>query len=181
LVISHDEFRADDQRSANGTTVNAVQLPYGLGTKLSDGDIISLANKEVLQFRTQRETLPSVPPSTWAIFVDGSAKSYFYLTEPVYSVGLTSTGLRIEKGDTDHALLKIRHRQQKPELFAAVDEWSVVVITKQNDYNYQQSPLPKRQWSDLDDLPARLVKLSSDGRKILQQGPAFQVVTMTPD
>jgi tetratricopeptide (TPR) repeat protein len=181
LVISHDEFRADDQRSTNGTTINAVQLPYGLGTKLSDGDIISLANKEVLQFRTQRETLPSVPPSTWAIFVDGSAKTYFYLTEPVYSIGLTSTGLRIEKGDTDSAPLKIRQHKQKPELFAASHEWTVVVVAKQNDYNYGQRPLPKRQWSELNDLPARLAKLSADGKKILEEGPAFQLVTITPD
>jgi tetratricopeptide (TPR) repeat protein len=181
LVISHDGFQTDDQRSVNGTTVNADILPYGLGTKLSDGDIISLANKEVLQFITQRKTRSSVPLLSWAIFIDGSAKSYFYLTEPVYSVELTSTGLRIEAGDTKSALLKIRHRQQKPELFLAVDEWTVVVAAKQNDYNYQQWPLPKRRWSDLGNLPAKLVKLSTDGRNILQKGPAFQVVTMTPD
>jgi hypothetical protein len=113
LVISRDGFQADDVRSLNGATINADQLPYGMGIKLSDGAIISLANKEVLQFTTQRPTPLSPPPSTWAIFIDGSTRSYVYLTEPIYSVQLTSDGLRIEKGETRSALLKIRRGQQK--------------------------------------------------------------------
>src|SRR5262249_3089591 len=52
LVISHDGFQTDDLRSRNGTTVNAAQIPYGIGTKLSNGDIIALAETEVLQFTT---------------------------------------------------------------------------------------------------------------------------------
>ncbi len=181
LVISHEEFRVDDVRSLNGTTVNAVQLPYGLGAKLSDGDLISLANKEVLQFTVQPPMLPSIPPSTWAIFIDGSTRSYSYLTEPIYSVGLTPAGLRIEKGDIDSALLKIRHGPQKSELFDAVTDWSVVVVFKENDYNYSQRILPAGQWSTFHDLPASLVKLSADRQNIVEQGPAFQIVTITGD
>jgi tetratricopeptide (TPR) repeat protein len=76
LVISQEEFRADDLRSRNGTTVNAQQLPYGLGAKLVDGDIICLANEEVLQFTTQQRTWPSMPTGTWAIFIDASTRGY---------------------------------------------------------------------------------------------------------
>ena len=63
LVISHKEFQAEDLRSTNGTSVNAVRLPYGLGKKLDDGDIIALANKEILQFTAKPPSLPSVPSS----------------------------------------------------------------------------------------------------------------------
>jgi tetratricopeptide (TPR) repeat protein len=180
LVISHEGFQADDLRSANGTTVNAVQLKYGLGTKLSDGDLISLANTEVLQFTTQPPTPPSMPPTTWAIFIDGSTKSYSYLTEPIYSVALTPAGLRIEKGDFGSAQLKIRRSQQKPQLFHAAAGWSVAVLSKVNDYDYRPRILPMREWSDLDSLPASLFKPSADRQKI-EQGPVFQVVAITAD
>jgi len=181
LVISHEGFQADDVRSLNGTTINADQLPYGMGIKLSDGAIISLANKEVLQFTTQRPTPPSPPPSTWAIFIDGSTRSYVYLTEPIYSVRLTSDGLRIEQGETRSALLKIRRSQHKSELFVAATEWSVVVVAKAGDYDYNKWYLPTGRWTGYDDLPARLVKPSTDRKEILEQGPAFQIVSMTRD
>jgi hypothetical protein len=127
-----------------------------------------------------------MPTSTWAIFIDGSTKSYIYLTEPVYSVGFTSAelpsaGLRIQKGDTRSALLKIRHGRQKSELFAAGDEWSVVVVYKENDYNYSQRYLQTGRWIDFYDLPSRLIKLSADRKKILLEGPAFQIVRVTGD
>ena len=179
LVISHKEFQAEDLRSTNGTSVNAVRLPYGLGKKLDDGDIIALANKEILQFTTKPPSLPSVPPSAWAIYVDGSTRSYSYLTEPVYSVILTpSGGLRIESGDIGSAAMMVRHGSQGSELFDAGDDWSVVVVSKENDYQYIPRILPRRQWIDVSGLPANLDKLSSDHKKILQQGPAFQIVTL---
>jgi tetratricopeptide (TPR) repeat protein len=180
LLISRKEFQADDLRSVNGTTVNAVQLPYALGKKLADGDLIALANNEVLQFTTQPPPLPTMPPSTWAIFIDGSTRSYSYLTEPVYSVMLTPEGeLRIGSGDTGSAVLKIRRGPQKSELFDASSEWSVVVVSKETDHDYIPRILPRGQWSDLSDFPASLLKLSSDRKKIQQQGPAFQIVTIT--
>lgn len=181
LVISHEEFQTDDVRSLNGTTVNAVQLPYGLGAKLSDGDLISLANTEVLQFTTQPPTLLSMPPTTWAIFIDGSTKSYSYLTEPIYSVELAPAGLRIEKGDTGSALLKIRKGPQTPKLFhAATAEWSVAIFAKVNDYDYRPQYLPTREWSDFYSLPASLFKLSAD-RKVRERSLAFQIVLITAD
>jgi tetratricopeptide (TPR) repeat protein len=181
LVISHEEFQTDDVRSLNGTTVNALQLPYGLGAKLADGDLISLANTEVLQFTTQPPTPPSMPPTTWAIFIDGSTKSYSYLTEPLYSVEWARTGLRIEKGDSSTALLKIRQGPQTPKLFhTAPAEWSVAIFAKVNDYDYRPQILPAREWSDFYSLPAGLLKLSAD-RKIRERGPAFQIVLITAD
>jgi tetratricopeptide (TPR) repeat protein len=178
LVISHNGFQAEDLRSTNGTTVNAIQLPYAVGGKLADGDLISVGNTEVLQFTTQRPTPPSMPPSTWAIFIDGSTRSYSYLTEPVYSVGLTAAGLRIEKGENGSALLKIREGPQTPKLFVAASEWSVVSFAKRNDYDYPPQILPTREWNALNGWPARLFRLSADRREMLERGPAFQIVTI---
>jgi tetratricopeptide (TPR) repeat protein len=183
LVINHDKFQADDVRSRNGTAVNADQIPYGLGIQLSDKDLISIANNEVLQFTTQRPTLPSMPTSTWAIFIDGSTKSYAYLTAPFYSIEFTSSdspsaGLRIEEGDVRSAVLKIRRGPQVPELFDAVDKWSVRLFEKVNDYDYNVVYPRQGQWSDLSGRPARLVNLSSDRKKSLIEGPTFQIVTI---
>jgi tetratricopeptide (TPR) repeat protein len=179
LVISHENFQADDVRSLNGTTVNADQLPYGLGKQLLDGDIISLANKEVLQFRTQQPSLLSVPQSSWAIFIDGSSKNYAYLTEPIYSLSLTSVGIQIQAGDVGSALIKIRRIGQNAELFDSSNEWSVRVVSKEGDYSYREGYLPTGRWIELHDLPACLAKLSPDRKHILQKGPAFQIVTIT--
>ena len=129
LVIGREGFQTDDLRSLNGTTVNAQQLAYGLGTKLSGGDVISLANEEILQFTTQAPTLPSIPPSTWAIFIDGSARSYVYLTESAYSVVLTSGDLQVEKGDAASAVLKIRHGQQGSEFLQTVRKLGLAGFT----------------------------------------------------
>ena len=104
LVVSYDGYHADDVRSLNGTTINATQLPYGLGKQLADGDIITLANTEVLQFTTQRPSLPAIPPSAWAIFIDGPRRNFFYLTETMYSVDVTPAGVTIEKGESASTL-----------------------------------------------------------------------------
>ena len=182
LQISHEEFRADDLRSRNGTTVNAQQFPYGLGAKLSDGDIICLANVEVLEFIKQQRIASPIPMGTWAIFIDGSTRSYSYLTEPLYSVELTSAGLlHVDKGDVHSALLKIRRDGQKSELFDSADEWPVFVVFKKDDYTYEPEYLPTRQWTEFYNLPSRLVKMSADRKKVLQQGPAFQIVTIASE
>ena len=182
LVISREGFHADDVRSRNGTTVNADQLPYGVGAHLQDGDIISLANREVLQFRTQQPLLPSIPQQAWAIFIDGSSKSYSYLTQPVYSLSLTSGGIQIQASDIGSAPIKVRRTGKNVELLDASSEWSVIVIVKKDDYNYAKYPLPTGQWTDeLHDLPASLAKLSADQKHVLQEGPAFQIVTIAAD
>jgi tetratricopeptide (TPR) repeat protein len=178
LVISREGFRAEDFRTANGTTVNGQLLPYGHSVSLSDGDIICLANMEVLQFATHQRPLPSMPTGTWAVFIDGQTKGYFYLTEPLYSVDLdASSVLQIETGDAHSALLKIRNDRQKPEMFAAVTEWAVLVFFKKGDYVYEQGYLPTDRWITLNNRPSRLVRASTDREHILQEGPAFQIVT----
>ena len=162
LVISHEGFQADDVRSRNGTAVNADRLPYGLGIKLSDGDVISFANREVLQFTTQKPAAPTMPPSTWAIFIDGNAKSYTYLTSPNYSISLTLVGLKLEEGTITSSTIRLRHDQQKQELFILPSEWDVLFESNDN-------------------LPTRLVRLSADRKQILEEGPAFQIVTIASD
>jgi tetratricopeptide (TPR) repeat protein len=182
LVVSRtsEGIQVDDERSLNGTTVNAVQLPYGQDLKLSDGDVISLANTEVLRFAVQEQPAPAPPPSAWAIFIDGSTRTYSYLTEKAYSVVLTSAELRIQAGENASAVLRLRD-QQKPELLNANGEWSVVFEYKKNDYEYGWNLAQHGKWTPIDSLPARLVKLSADGRQILQEGPSFQIVTIASD
>lgn len=181
ISLSNDGIHADDERSTNGTTVNAVQLPYSRSAKLSDGDLISLANTEVLQFTAQQPEPPrQPPPSSWAIFINGSTRSYSYLTDKFYSVVLTSNELRLEPGDNPSAIVRVRNQQQ-PEQLSAGGEWSVVVEYKKSDYDYLRLPVAPGKWVPIENLPTSLAKLSADRRQILEEGPAFQIVTITPD
>jgi hypothetical protein len=182
LFLSHknEGILVGDDRSLNGTTINATRLPYGLTSKLSDGDIITLANTEVLQFTTQGQPVPAPPPSAWAIFINGSARSYYYLTGKAYSVVFASAELHIEQGENPAAILRLRD-QQNQELFSANSEWSVLFESKKSDYEYGEILTPPGKWVPIDNLPARLVKLSADRKKVLEEGPAFQIVKIAPD
>lgn len=182
LVVSRTSagIQADDERSRNGTTVNARQLPYGEDVKLSDGDLITLANTEVLQFTTREQPAPTPPPGAWAIFINGSTRTYTYLTEKTYSVVLTSRDLRVEPGENAAAILAL-HGGQNPQLRYAKGEWSVVFEYKKDDYEYGGSLVPAAKWVPIDNLPARFVELSADRKQIVEEGPAFQIVKIAPD
>jgi tetratricopeptide (TPR) repeat protein len=181
LIVSRtsEGIQADDERSLNGTTVDAAQLPYGEDVKLADGDLISLANTEVLQFTAQEQPAPQPPPNAWAIFINGSTRTYTYLTEQSYSVVLTSNELRLEPGENPSAIVRVRNQQQ-PELFSAGGEWSLVVEKKTSDYDYSRSAVAPGKWTPIQNLPTSLAKLSADRKQILEGGPAFQIVTFAP-
>jgi len=100
----------------------------------------------------------------------------------VYSLSLTSGGIQIQASDIGSAPIKVRRTGKNVELLDASSEWSVIVIVKKDDYNYAKYPLPTGQWTDeLHDLPASLAKLSADQKHVLQEGPAFQIVTIAAD
>lgn len=89
--------------------------------------------------------------------------------------------MRIETGDSRSGVLQLRHGQKGPELFVAPGEWSVVFTYKKDDYDYGDSLAPPGKWMTVDNLPGRLIKLSADRKQILEEGPAFQIVTIAPD
>jgi hypothetical protein len=173
-------IEADDERSMNGTTVNAAHLPYGESMKLADGDILALANTQVVQFTTQAQPPSPPPPNAWAIFINGTARTYAYLTETSYSVVFNANELRLEAGENPSAVARVRNLQ-KPELFALAGEWILALQYKKTDYDYQRYPLEPGKWKPLDSLPASLVKLSADRKSIAEEGPAFQIVVLSPE
>ena len=180
LLINREGFQAVDLRSTNGTDINAIPLPFEGSQALVDGDLVALANTEVLQFTTREQLPPTPPPAAWAIFINGSTRTYTYLTEKTYSLALTSRDLRVEPGENVAAILSL-HGGQNPQLRYANSEWSVVFEYKKNDHEYGVGLVPAAKWVLIDNLPARFVKLSADRRQIVEEGPAFQIVTIAPE
>jgi tetratricopeptide (TPR) repeat protein len=185
--IAHERFKADDERSMNGTAVNATNLPYGSARDLSDGDIITLAGTAVFQLRMQDATVPAPATSAWAIFIDGQLKSYTYLTAPFYSVTLTSSGLRLAPGDDQSAVAKLRYDQKNAQFYAVAGVWTTTFEYKKNDHEYEYGVAPPGKWIEIKKeraspaSPAFPAKLSPDGQKIIEKGPAFQVILTVPD
>ncbi|MEO8326672.1 MAG: FHA domain-containing protein, partial [Nitrospirota bacterium] len=97
MFLSQDLF-AVDNRSLNGTTVNAIFLPYGDYEKpLQDGDLIVLAGIASFQFTgVAYEPLQFWTPSPkthlrplgWGIFIDGVNRSYTYFKSNQYFVDI---------------------------------------------------------------------------------------------
>jgi tetratricopeptide (TPR) repeat protein len=182
--IARERFKADDERSQNGTVVNAANLRYGSVLDLSDGDIITLAGRAVFQLRMRDATVPAPPTSAWAIFIDGQLKSYTYLTAPVYSVALTSVDLRLVPGDDQSAVAKLRYDQKNAQFYAVAGAWTMTFEYKKNDHEYGYGFAPSGKWLEINNLapsPAFPAKLSPDGQKIIEKGPAFQVILTAPD
>ena len=100
-----------------------------------------------------REQLPPTPPpAAWAIFINGSTRTYTYLTEKTYSLVLTSRDLRVEPGENAAAILSL-HGGQIPQLQYANGEWSVIVEYKKNYHEYDADLVPAAKWVLIDNLP----------------------------
>ena len=184
LLINREGFQAIDLRSLNGTDINATPLPFEGSQALVDGDLVAVANTEVLQFTMREQLPPTPPPAAWAIFINGSTRTYTYLTEKTYSLVLTSRDLRVEPGENAAAILSL-HGGQIPQLQYANGEWSVIVEYKKNYHEYDADLVPAAKWVLIDNLPPtrsfRFLKLSEDRRQIVEEGPAFQIVKIAPD
>jgi hypothetical protein len=180
LAISRD-LHIDDMRSRNGTTLNARLLPYGIGAKLSDQDIIVLANVEPLQFwQKQPPASFNIPKDAWAAFINGESKGYSYLTGPEYYLDIEDQKLRFRPGFSRSALLRLRRVQDKPQMLVADSEWKLVFTLKETDYEYKTYIAKAAEWDDALDVPVSFVKLSSDEKSIALEGPAFQIVFFNP-
>jgi hypothetical protein len=180
LAISRD-LHIDDLRSRNGTTINARLLPYGIGAKLADKDIIVLANVEPLQFRiTKPSPPPRIPPYAWAVFIDSESKNYRYMTTPTpeYFLTIEDGKLLLLPGSSDLGVLKLRRRDDKAQMLVLSGDWKLVTTVKETDYEYKTYILNSGEWFDLYDVPMNFVKLTADGKNILVEGPAFQMVLL---
>jgi tetratricopeptide (TPR) repeat protein len=180
LAISR-ELHVDDFRSRNGTSINARLLPYGIGAKLSDQDIIVLANVEPLQFQVKKPLAPlNIPKNAWAVFIDGDSKSYHYMTDSEYFLTIENNKLSFRAGSSGSAQLRLRRGQDKPEMFGANGEWKVIFTVKETDYEYKTYIVPTGKWAEALDVPLSFVKLSQDEKNIAVEGPVFQVVLFSP-
>ena len=179
LAINRD-FHIDDLRSRNGTTINARLLPYGIGAKLSDRDIIVLANVEPLQFRLTKPAAPlNVPVDAWAIFIDSSSKSYHHLTRTEYYATIVNKNIILHSGTSDSGVLKVRVGERKPQMFVEGSDWKLITTLKETDYDYKSYVVNSGEWLDLYDVPVSFVKLTPDGKSISVEGPAFQIVLIS--
>jgi tetratricopeptide (TPR) repeat protein len=179
LTLSRD-LHAEDLRSRNGTTINAKLLPYGIGAKLSDGDIIVLANVQPLQFRLKKPSSPpEIPKDAWAIFIDGDARTVYYLTAPEYSLGIEKSKVVLQPGSSDVALLRVRKGADKPEMMVTSSDWKMIFTLKETDYEYKTYIAHPGEWSEPLDIPLSFVKPAPDGKNI-EDGPPFQIVFLKP-
>jgi len=176
IVIRRDQV-VEDLRSRNGTSINARLLPYGVNAKLSDGDLIVLANIKTLHFRIERpHSFLNIPLKTWAIFIDNQSRSYHYLVDLEYSLVQENGTLALRVGFTELALMKLRWLQDKAKMFEMEDGWKTIFTLKETDYDYKTYILKSNEWVEALDLPLSYVKLSPDGERIVEEGPAFQIV-----
>lgn len=175
-AISRD-LHIDDMRSRNGTTVNARLLPYGIGARLSDEDIIVLANVQPLQFKLKKPSAPlKIPNQAWAVFVDSESKSYRFVTGSEYFLTIEGKKLLLQSGSSDSGVLKLRRGQHGPQMFVAKSDWQLLTTVKETDYEYKSYILKTGEWLELYDVPMTFAKLSADGKSIAVEGPAFQFV-----
>ncbi len=87
-MIINREHSVEDTRSLNGTSLNANPMQYGLSEKITEGDIITLANLIPLQFFNEYPTdiiKKKVSEKSWGLFI--TENSHRYLTETNYVIG----------------------------------------------------------------------------------------------
>lgn len=175
LALSRD-LHVDDLRSRNGTTLNASLLPYGVGAKLSDQDILVLAGIRPLQFLLKKPTHPlSVPSDSWGVLIDDQSKTYHYLNRDESCLIIGGGRISLAPGSTGCAV-RLRRGQGKPQMWIGHSDWEAMTTLKETDYEYKSYILSDSQWIDLYEVPISFVKLSADKKSISVDGPKFQVV-----
>jgi hypothetical protein len=167
-----------DQRSKNGTTINAEFIPYGTSRTVEDGDIIVLAGVQLYNFskidrsyffflrswfsflqswfpffQSSYPEAPTVSPWTWGLLIDGSAKRLVSLTAERYWLEESNKELKVGPTRTDTALLEIRRPVPgKPTIIYRGKPNVLFVVVKGNEYQYQPHPLePNIEYNASDD------------------------------
>jgi hypothetical protein len=172
-LVINQEGHLDDLRSANGTSVNARILPYGIAGRFTDRDIIVLANVQALQFRKEQPTDLVRPPSgTWAIFINGTSRSYSYLTAPEYSLEMRGWELVLLPGATEKAVMRLRLLLGKAEMLPMRNGWHFRTTLKHSDYEYGDYVLNTGRWIELIDVPLECFSPELESA----EPPAFQIV-----
>lgn len=176
LAFTRDGQVAEDLRSRNGTTLNSRTIPYGVGAKIEDGDLISLAGVVAFRFTKEWPTgLLPLPQETWGVFIDGTSRSVEYLTEREYEIVASGGKLSVHHPAVKEALMRIRRTLDSAMLYDVADDWYVRLTQKETDYEYKSYVLNSQYWVPMFTQPLEYLKLSSDRQRI-DTSYAFQFV-----
>lgn len=187
----------EDTQSLNGTTVNNIPLYYGDPRKLEDGDIIVLGNVMPMLFTIAEPELEQPPAGSWAIFVSGAEKKYYYLTKdhPLYTVSMDEGtkeqgyGLSFAAKDAEGAVMKYR-LNGSAESFGEekmvmtgnniIQQWKLRTTAKNNDRNYVNFKITPGEWEQAIVFPIQLqlanFTTGSEEEVITDYGPTFQLI-----
>jgi Novel STAND NTPase 1/FHA domain len=150
------DFLALDMRTTNGTSVDAVFLPYDDSRKLNDGSIVVLAGIAPFQFQKikyaglqfwtpppRSSTVPS--DGDWGVFIDGGSRSIIYLRSSVYFISKNAED-RVVIGDQapPHPLGQIKKWRDGDTQVSMVtvldheDQDDLIISYKKSDYEYPE-------------------------------------------
>lgn len=146
-LIATLDLEVFDNRSLNGSTVNAQFLPYGEKHQLTSGDVIALAGMVVFRFNriefaplkvlqiTEREPLKG-----WLLFVDGLNRKAIPLTAKQYFLSLDHQGQALlSPEEKSRTLLRIEANEQSyVQVFDEEDSSDLFFQFKGDDYTYPE-------------------------------------------
>jgi len=148
-----------DNRSTNGTTVNATFVPYGdEGKVLENGDIVELAGVSALRYYTlsyplyqfwKKDIAKGDKARGWALFVDGLHKKIIDLTEDEYFLRKNGQNVILTSESGPGVLVEMRRssdNQCTVEIRDTSDESDLVVQFKGDDYKYPSYLFPSNEW-----------------------------------
>ena len=172
------ELRVIDMRSRNGTGINGLLLRYGIGARLNDKDIITLADIKALLFSKSQPKVQKIPANAWGILINNNSRQYTYLTASEYGLQIVDENIIPNAGSFPNGQMRLRWKDTKVEMFEVKDEWTVLFQFKETDYDYKTYLMGEDKWYELLPKPLLYVQLSADGSNILKEGPGFQIVSM---
>lgn len=154
-LLATQGLKIYDNRSLNGTTVNAQFLPYGKQRELSSGDIVSLAGMAAIRFKsiefapiTVMRISDRAPTKGWLLFVDGSNREVIPLTEQQYFLSLDDNGqVLLSQEKETGTLLRIEADEQTyVRIYDEKDSSDLLFKIKGDDYYYPEVKLPAGNW-----------------------------------
>lgn len=199
LTISPD-LQIDELKSLNGTTLNARPLPYGYSAKLNDGDILALANCLPFIFRLSLSVIEAFR-NAWGVVIDGDQRSFTYLVDTYYSLGVIYTGeefkLSVTNERDEDDLMEIErvsanptfrflgaNPDEKPEAGDKKRFWYLQARIK-NDaepgMGYSTYVLPRERIYKVQELNSSMQFVYAEGDGTGGRGPYFQIILKEPE
>jgi hypothetical protein len=187
----------EDTQSLNGTTINNIPLYYGTPRKLGDGDIVVLGNVMPMLFTLNEPNIEEPPAGCWAIFIDGEARKYHYLTTKynlyAVSVGMDESEqtfkLLFQAGDRDDSVMRFRLSRYveylgEERLFITKDsgmlQWKLRSSAKDSNRDYYDFKIPLGAWRKaiVSPVKLRLANYANNHKRELTTAndPTFQLV-----